>query len=264
MIDGSTSIWGCELAALDFETTGLFPDQGDRAIEVAVVRGRFGEVPRRWNALIDPDRAVDAVQIHGITDDMVRGAPRFADIASQLCAALDGAVLVAHNARFDVAFMRMEWQRTGGTPPVCPVVDTLGLSRRALALPSHSLTAVCAHLGIARDRAHRAPDDALATWELAWRLLVSLDPERTATVNDAERLSRRPTMEELRATADALLKAARKSQRILIDYRRGDAKAIRREITVHKVHGQRVEAFCHLRGEDRVFRIERIRVLGTH
>ena len=70
-------------------------------------------------------------------------------------------------------------------------------------------------------------------------------------------------MQELRATADALLRAARQSQRVWIDYRRADAEATRREITVHKVQGQRVEAFCHLRGEERVFRIERIRVLGA-
>lgn len=254
----ASPLWEAELAALDFETTGLSPDRGDRAIEVAVVRGRYGESPRRWSTLLHPERPVDATEIHGITDEMVRDQPRFVEMAPTLSRLLRGAVLVAHNARFDLAFLEMEYARAGLWAPYVPVVDTLGLSRRVLVLPSHRLAAVCEHLGIGRGRAHRALDDADATWEMAWQLLDRADPERRMMVEDAERLCRRPNVEELKIVTDALLAAALRAEPIMIDYRRSDAQATRRAITVRKVLGSRVEAFCHLRGEERVFRVDRI------
>ncbi|MDP2315347.1 MAG: exonuclease domain-containing protein [Pseudomonadota bacterium] len=254
----STSLWQVDLAALDFETTGLSTERGDRAIEVAVVRGRQGSVPQRWSALLDPGRPVDATEIHGITDEMVRGQPTFAERAPTLSRMLRGAVLVAHNAPFDLNFLEMEYGRAGLWAPEVPVLDTLGLSRRVLALPSHRLASICEHLGIDRGQAHRALDDAQATWDMAWQLLDRADPERRLTIADAERLCRRPNHEELRVVTNALLDAARRAQPITIDYRRADAQATRRSITVRKVIGSRVEAFCHLRGEDRVFRMDRI------
>ncbi|MDP2305492.1 MAG: exonuclease domain-containing protein [Pseudomonadota bacterium] len=254
----SSSLWDAELAAVDFETTGLSPDRGDRAIEVAVVRGRYGHVPQAWSTLLHPERPVGATEIHGITDEMLSGQPRFVEVAPTLSRLLGGAILVAHNARFDLAFLDMECARAGLTAPEVPVIDTLGLSRRVLALPSHRLSAVCEHLGIGRGRAHRALDDAEATWEMAWQLLDRADPERRLTVEDAERLCRRPNTEELKVVLDALLAAALRHEPITIDYRSSDAQATRRAITVQRVLGSRVEAFCHLRGEDRVFRMDRI------
>jgi DNA polymerase III epsilon subunit family exonuclease len=255
-------IWARELAALDFETTGLSPERGDRAIEVAVVRGRYGEEPVRWSTLLDPGRPVDATEIHGITDEMLRGQPRFAEAAPTLSRLLEGAVLVAHNARFDLGFLEMEYARAGLDAPEVPVIDTLGLSRRVLALKSHRLASVLDHLGVARDRAHRALDDAHATWTAAWALLGRADPDRSFTLADAERLSRRPGSDELRDVTDALQAAARRAEPILIEYRGADAAPTRRAITVHKVTSSRVEAYCHLRGEERVFRLERIVVVG--
>ncbi len=255
------SIWEHEIAALDFETTGLSPERGDRVIEVAVVRGRFGATPLRWSTLVDPGRGVDATEIHGITDEMVRGQPSFAETAPTLSRLLKGAVLVAHNARFDVSFLRMEYARARLWAPETPVVDTLGLSRRVLALRSHSLAGLCEHLGVQRARAHRALDDAHATWEMAWTLLERADPDRRLTVAAAERLCRRPSPEELRVVTDTLLEAARRAEPIVIEYRRSDS-VTRRTITVRKVSASKVEAFCHLRNEERVFRLDRIVLVG--
>ncbi len=259
--DAQTSVWECELAAIDFETTGLSPDRGDRAIEVAVVRGRFGEPPRRWSALIDPGRAVDATEIHGITDDMVRGEPTFAALVPTLSGLLEGAVLVAHNAAFDLSFLRMEYARAERSPPVVPVLDTLGLARRLLTLPSNSLGAVCTHFGVTRSRAHRALEDASATWEIAWHILGHADPDHRLTLAGAQALCRRRGHDEQREVADALLASLRRSEPILIAYLRADAEATHRSISVQKVAAGRVEAFCHLRGEARIFRLDRIRLL---
>lgn len=259
-----TDLFGCEIAALDFETTGLGAEGGDRVIEVAVARGRFGAEPRVWSTLVAPDRPVAATHVHGITDDMLAGQPAFGEVAGTLFAALDGCVVTAHNARFDLRFLRMECGRAGLVPPDFPVLDTLGLSRRLLSLPSHSLGGVTDHFGIARARAHRAADDALATWRVCWALLEQADPARMLELGAAVALCRRPTPEESRRVRAILLAAGERAEPILIDYqgapRPGGAQT-RRAILVHRVTTNRVEAFCQLRGEERSFRLDRIRLV---
>ncbi|MFZ5481973.1 MAG: exonuclease domain-containing protein [Myxococcota bacterium] len=258
------TIWARELAALDFETTGLSAEHGDRVVEVAVVRGGAGGPARAWSTLVNPGRPVAATSVHGITDAMVCGAPTFAQALPRLMAGLEGAVLVAHNARFDLSFLEMECARAGVSAPDAPVLDTLGLARRVLPLASHSLASVCAHFGIARDRAHRAADDAAATLDVAWRLLAMADPGRRMSVDLARGLCRRRTAAEQRAVAAVLQKACDAHEPVLIDYQgaqRPDGLVTRRTITVRKVTANRVEAYCHLRGEDRIFRLDRIRLV---
>lgn len=255
------SVAEVEFAALDFETTGLHADR-DRVVEVAVARGRLGARPSVWTTLVNPGRPVAASAVHGITDDMVAGQPSFAQIAPRLLRELDGAVLVAHNAPFDLSFLDAECARAFRPRPPLPVLDTLGLARRLLALPSNSLGALCTRFEIPRDRAHRADDDALATWHLAGILLRGIDPALTTPLDQAIRLcARRTTEEELRIHA-ALKSAFQAGHPITIDYHAADAaRGTRRAITVSKLTSSRVEAWCHLRGAERVFRLDRIRLV---
>ncbi len=254
-----------ELAAVDFEFTGLDPRHGHRVVEVAVVRGARGGTPSSWSTLVDPCRSVEAGEIHGITDAMVRGAPRFAAVAPELLERLDGAVLVAHNARWDLAFLGAELTLAAVEIPPLVVLDTLGLSRRVLpGLASHSLSSVCAHLGIPRDGAHRAEHDARAAWTVAWTLLERADPTGQLTLGDALALARRKDPAKARAVALALRAAAERGEPVTIDYcghARPDGLFTRRSIVVRRVSHARVHAFCQLRGEDRVFRLDRIRLV---
>lgn len=252
------------LAALDFETTGLGPLRGDRVIEVAVVRGKRGETPYTWHTLIDPERPMGATQIHGITDAMVAGRPRFADVADELFRQLDGAVLVAHNAPFDLSFLEMELSRVGRKLPPLVVLDTLGLARRVLALGDHRLATLCARLGLTRDRAHRALDDARATWELVQRLALAADPSGGLRLGQAQLLSRRRTAEELEYILRRLEAARAQGVPLVVDYVSGDAPdqpPTRRTITIVKLTRSRVDAFCHLRAADRSFRVDRLRIV---
>ena len=100
-------------AIVDTETTGTSPLYG-RVIEIAVLRVEQGKVVRRFHSLVNPERAVQpAVEaITGITDAELEQAPLFSEIARPLLEVLDGAVFVAHNAKFDYAFLRCEFQRT--------------------------------------------------------------------------------------------------------------------------------------------------------
>lgn len=260
----SGSLWTAELAAFDVETTGLAAGV-DRVIEIAVVRGPPGGPVRRWSTLVDPGVPVPNAHIHGITDAMLAGQRPFAAVLPALAEALDGAVPVAHNAPFDIAFLEQEHRRAQAPPPRLVAIDTLGLARRCFGLPSNALSALCAHFAIPRVRAHRAEDDAEATLALAWAMFDTLDPHRALTVSGAIDLCRRRSPEELRAVYEALLVAQRAARTVAIDYYAGDAAGsarTRRTIRPLKVGMRRVVAWCDLRGAERTFRLDRMALVS--
>ncbi len=155
-------------AVLDVETTGLSPATGDRVLEIAVLRlNRLGEVLGAYETLVRPARPVGATAIHGISEADVLHAPPFEAIAGDVLAALDGAVLVAHNAGFDLGFLDAECARLG-----LPVGDPLRICtvrtarRRCAGLARRNLAAVCRHLGVVLDDAHSAMADCRATADI--------------------------------------------------------------------------------------------------
>jgi DNA polymerase-3 subunit epsilon len=153
------------LAFVDVETTGLGADH-HRIAEVGVVTVDDGNVADAWDALLDPGRRIaDLPHEFGAEPpyfcaDRASELPRFRDIARALAARLDGRLVVAHNARFDYAYLKAEFERAGiGFAP--QVVCSVMLSRRLYpAVDAHDLDALCARFGIAVDVRHRALPDA--------------------------------------------------------------------------------------------------------
>jgi DNA polymerase-3 subunit epsilon len=154
--------------AIDVEATGLDPND-DRVIEVACVFLGGGQVERHgW--LINPGRPIsdEARAVHNISDDDVREAPTFAQVAAQILAALGRGVPLAYNAEFDRAFLLAEFNRLGGERPDVPALrkgvdwlDPLTWARELQqAEKSKSLSSVAERLGIEAGTAHRAVDDA--------------------------------------------------------------------------------------------------------
>jgi DNA polymerase-3 subunit epsilon len=106
----------------------------------------------------------------------VESAPGFAEIVGRLLPVLEGGIIVAHAAQWDVTFLEAELARAG-PPRVFPFyLDTLVLSRRSFALPAHNMAALCASLGIAQPRAHRAADDVHTLRQVFQRILGVLAP----------------------------------------------------------------------------------------
>ncbi|TPW20150.1 MAG: DNA polymerase III subunit epsilon [Elusimicrobia bacterium] len=151
-------------AVLDTETTGLSPKYGGRVCEVAVVVLKGGRETARWTTLLDPQCRIDAgaLAVHGITQAMVAGQPTFAEVADDLDGLLTGAVLVAHNAPFDVSFLSSEYARIGRVMPAVPVLCTLKLARRHFKFPSNKLGSIASALGVGQSVAHRALADTEA------------------------------------------------------------------------------------------------------
>ena len=166
--DADAAIRDLEFAVIDFETTGSSPSRGDRAVEVGVVRvAGDGREVARYETLIQPDRSPGPTFVHKITASMLADAPRFADIAGDLSAVLDGAVLVAHNAAFDTRFLIAEFFRAGHVPPDVRRLCTVQLMRRGRpGLSSYRLTNCCRAAGVSLENHHTALDDAAATAEV--------------------------------------------------------------------------------------------------
>ncbi|MBE4736301.1 MULTISPECIES: DEDDh family exonuclease [Streptomyces] len=147
-------------AVVDVETTGLARD--DRIISAAVYRlDARGEVEDHWYTLVNPERDPGPVWIHGLTSDVLEGAPLFKEIAEEFSSRLADRVLVAHNAVFDWSMIAREYARAETEAPVRQRLCTIALSKElALPLPNHKLESLAAHFGVVQQRAHHALDDA--------------------------------------------------------------------------------------------------------
>jgi DNA polymerase-3 subunit epsilon len=164
------------LVFLDLEMTGLRRDR-DRVIEICAARARGGRVEASLESLVKPDCGTfGSAEIHGIEARELETAPGFGAIADSLLQLLEGSVIVAHAAFWDVAFIEAELARIGRPITFPFFLDTLTLSRRAFSFPNHSLSALCSELSIDRKRAHRAADDVAALMQLWPKILDVLVP----------------------------------------------------------------------------------------
>jgi len=146
----------------------MSPVQGHVLIEIARVAVIDGVIADSWSTLVRPSRPIppDASAVHGITDAMVAGAPEPAEAARALRAACDGAVLVVHNAPFDLPFVNALLRGAGEPPLWNPVVDTLGLARGLNGPGGNSLRVLAEKFLLPREPSHRALGDALTTARL--------------------------------------------------------------------------------------------------
>lgn len=184
---------------VDVETTGGQPWGVDRVTEVAAVHVDGATTSLAFHSLINPGRPIpwQITRLTGIDDAMVRGAPRFCDIAGELAAHLEGRVFVAHNARFDFGFLDSEFSRVAPMPLgtlVTGQLCTVRLARRLLAhLPRRNLDAVSAYYGVQIHDRHRASGDALATAEVLRGLLRDASQRGVHTWGELDELLARRT-----------------------------------------------------------------------
>lgn len=174
----------------DTETTGLLPSRGDEIVQIAAVRIVNGRRVEKevLNTLVNPHRPIPlmATEIHGISDAMVADAPGIEKAAQRLHKFAQGAVLVAHNAPFDLAFLRRDEQRIGVRFDN-PVLDTVLLSAIVFGQSeTHSLDALAARLGIylPEEARHTAIGDASATADALLKLIPALKARGFLTFGD--------------------------------------------------------------------------------
>lgn len=183
----------------DCETTGLDTEADDllQLAAVRVVNGRVihGEV---FDCLVDPGRPIpeESIRFHGITPELVRGKPPPELVLARFARFAEGAVLVAHNAAFDLSVLR-KYERRAGIRLDQPVLDTLLISALLQDQEGdHSLDGVARRLGVAIRGRHTALGDSLATAEILVRLIGLLEVRGITTLGAAIRASR--SMVEIR------------------------------------------------------------------
>lgn len=167
----------CPFALVDCEMTGPDP-RTDALLEVAVTRVQGGVVRERFASLVRASVACrpEAHALHGIDPSAIAAAPPFAELAPALAALLDGAVPVMHGCELDVAFLDRAFAHAGLARRLGPCLDTVRLARRAVHAKRYGLAAVCAAVGVAPVRWHRAGEDVAALGALFDKLCVALAP----------------------------------------------------------------------------------------
>ena len=151
-----------EYVAFDFETTGLYARR-DKIIEIGAVRMKNGREIARFQTFVDPKQHLEkrTVDLTGITDEMLKGAPKLEDALPKFLEFIDGSVLVAHNADFDRTFLQHACKQLGYEYNLT-TVDTLTIAQNLLpSLGKHTLDTVAKHFSLMDFQHHRAGDDAL-------------------------------------------------------------------------------------------------------
>ncbi|MDP6728204.1 MAG: DNA polymerase III subunit epsilon [Gammaproteobacteria bacterium] len=136
------------LIALDTETTGFETSEGHRIIEVGAVEIIDREIKdKEFQKYVQPNRNVgESVKVHGITDRFLINKPQFKEIAEDLLEFIKGSTLLIHNAPFDLGFLNHELKLAGikkTIESICPIIDTLELSKQQRPGTMHSLDALC-------------------------------------------------------------------------------------------------------------------------
>ena len=173
---------------LDTETTGLFPEQGDRVIEIGCVelvnRKLTGNTLHLY---LNPDRDSheDALRIHGITTEFLQDKPRFAEVADEFLQFVSDAELIIHNAPFDLGFLNKELSLLGRPSlkdHVSGVIDTLVLAKEMFPGKRNSLDALCARLEV--DNSGRSLHGALLDAELLADVYINMTRGQDALLMD--------------------------------------------------------------------------------
>ena len=261
------------LAIVDVETTGASADFGHRVIEMGIARVEHGRVVVEYERLLDPQRQISAgvTALTGITQDMVTGQPTFADELPNMLDLLRGAIVIGHNVRFDLGFLRKEFRRarcdlvhTLGDN--VPVLDTVRIARRRFGRGGNGLQRLCRRLGIYPEVAHRALADVRTTFGVLERMLdpiggwsIQLADALLAQGGKMGLLPANPRESLLPLELEEALETRRP---VMMEYLDGNEARTMRMIepqTVRRVNGElMLIAFCHMRQARRTFKLERI------
>lgn len=163
---------------LDTETTGLYPAQGHRIVEIGAVEVANRQMTgRTWHVYLNPDREVEAsaLEVHGLSNEFLADKPRFPDVHGEFLDFIAGARLVIHNAPFDVGFLNAELARLDMEPVTshcADVLDTLKLAKELHPGQKNNLDALCRRYGV--DNSGRSYHGALLDAQLLAEVFLAM------------------------------------------------------------------------------------------
>ena len=268
MTNPSIGINHLPIAVLDVETTGLSAFHGDRVCEVGLVLAQGDKILDTFSTLVDPQRPISpgASRVKGLSNEMVQGAPVFGEVVQMVLDRIRGRALVCHNAPFDLGFLDNELARLNQLREQSIIIDTLELARRYFHFASNSLPSIAQTLGIENVSVHRALGDALTTFSVFRHFACALGGMQDLSVMDMT-YRYQPIRGRL---AENLLppiiqEALANRREIMISYIDREDNETHRVITPLYVDTLAdyvyLRAFCHLRQQERTFRMDRIVVI---
>ncbi|MBN2387488.1 MAG: WYL domain-containing protein [Anaerolineales bacterium] len=254
----------CRFAFLDLETTGLSPWFGDRVCKVAIVLTEGKRIKATYQKLVNPGCPLSpaAASTNHLSDAELQQEPPFDSLAVEIEDLLEEAVVVAHNARFDLQFLDSEFHRLGRQVQFPNLIDTLLVARQYFDLPSYTLPTLMEAFHLQPAESHQALADALTVKALFFEMMDTLRSAGT-NLDDVIGLYNSPIWpDEGIQLPIELGEAVYSGKRLLITYIDGDGQQTERWITPSQVLGLAdyiyLQAFCHLREANRNFRLDRI------
>ncbi|MCK4460793.1 MAG: WYL domain-containing protein [candidate division Zixibacteria bacterium] len=256
--------------AFDTETTGLWAPT-HRIVEIGAVRFHLeSDRVETFNSLVNPQRPMppEVIRIHGITDDMVAEAPKVTVVLKQFMEFCSDAIMVAHNAPFDISFVGCELERSQLQFSDNLILDTVDIYRRLFpGLPGYSLLQLARQFDVAQTQAHRATADAEYVCRLfrnavaRFPMIDDLEAWRSAfSVYRMQDYRSDPTV--IPVGFEDLALARDEKRRVRIKYRSAGQEAAWRVVHPQALHtlGNHLylSAHCERADAERTFRLDRI------
>lgn len=257
------------VVAFDTETSGAYPLEAE-IVEFGAVKWFKGQVVGQFQTLLKPTvpMAEDNIKIHGITNEMVSSAPTMKEKILGICEFIDGAILIAHHAPFDLGFLAPEIEKAGLQFPNNSHLCTSLLSRTLLATTNHKLQTLVKELSLVGGDAHRAYDDAYACFQVFQKCTEKLGSDATlAKLKNIQQKkiswSDYSVYREKDEKIKAILKAIQDHKSIQIVYEGGKTKNELRPITpkglVRNPDGDYIHAVCEIDNQRKRFYLSKIK-----
>jgi len=257
-----------EFVIFDVETTGLNPRAGDRIVEVAAIRIKNFKETERFEALINPQRPISegAYKVNGISDDLLKDAPEAKEVIPLILKFLKKSPVIGHHIRFDLAFLSHECELCAISPlgEFC-FIDTVKMARGLLPeLEKYSLNNVANYLGYQQEQRHRAMSDVEMTMHVFEKLINLAESKGLGELEMILDLygSEKKEKKKQSFKKERIQKAIDDKALLHVVYNGGQSGTTVRKITPKKLQGTGKETilvgFCHLRNEERMFKVNRI------
>jgi DNA polymerase-3 subunit epsilon len=259
-------------AFVDVETTGCSADFGHCIIEIGISRVEGGRVVAEYEQLVDPQRRISAgvTALTGISQAMVTGQPTFTAAFPRILEMMRGAVVVGHNVRFDLGFLRKEFRRSGQEIVAAigedQVMDTVRIARRRFGRGGNALQILSRRLGIVPPVAHRALADVRTTVGVFEKLMEPIGgwnlPYCDAMLAQGGKMGLLPVNPRESLLPFELEEALEMRKPVMMEYLDADDSRTKRIIEPRLIRRRSGElilvAFCQLRQAQRTFKVERI------
>jgi DNA polymerase-3 subunit epsilon len=254
-----------KFAFLDIETTGLSPWFGDRICEVAVVVTEGKRIKSTLDLLINPERDLSpaATYVNGLNEVVLARSPKFEQVTDKLESAFEDAVVVCHNAKFDIQFFDSEYRRFGRQAEFPNLIDTLIIAKQFYELPSYRLSHLAEAFQVSsKFQGSRAQADALTAKNVFFAMMEALK-QLNKPLDDFIGIYNSPAWPDEGVYLPVeLSEAIHSGKRLFIKYADKNGEISQRWISQVKVLGLSdylyLQAYCHTRNAERTFRLDRI------